>query len=151
MKMSRLAALSAAAIALTLSLSACSPTVSLEPAADANNPGCAEVIVRLPDAVDGQERRTTNAQSTAAWGNPATVILRCGIEPVEISTLPCVTANGVDWIVDDSAKPSFRFITFGRTPALEVIVDSENAVGVNALDSVAEAVKSIEPTKECVS
>ena len=151
MKMSRHAALSAAAIALTLSLSACSPTVSLEPAADANNPGCAEVIVRLPDAVDGQERRTTNAQSTAAWGNPATVILRCGIEPVEISTLPCVTANGVDWIVDDSAKPSFRFITFGRTPALEVIVDSENAVGVNALDSLAEAVKSIEPTKECVS
>ena len=151
MKMSRLAALSAAAIALTLSLSACSPTVSLEPAADANNPGCADVIVRLPDAVDGQERRSTNAQSTAAWGNPATVILRCGIEPVEISTLPCVTANGVDWIIDDSAKPSFRFITFGRTPALEIIVDSENAVGVNALDSLAEAVKSIEPTKECVS
>ena len=151
MKMSRLAALSAAAIALTLSLSACSPTVSLEPAADANNPGCADVIVRLPDAVDGQERRTTNAQSTAAWGNPATVILRCGIAPVEISTLPCVTANGVDWIIDESAKPSFRFISFGRTPALEIIVDSENAVGVNALDSLAEAVKSIEPTKECVS
>ena len=151
MKMSRLAALSAAAIALTLSLSACSPTVSLEPAADANNPGCADVIVRLPDAVDGQERRTTNAQSTAAWGNPATVILRCGIAPVEISTLPCVTANGVDWIIDESAKPNFRFISFGRTPALEVIVDSENAVGVNALDSLAEAVKSIEPTKKCVS
>ena len=150
MKMSRLAALSAAAIALTLSLSACSPTVSLEPAADANNPLCAEVIVRLPDAVDGQERRTTNAQSTAAWGNPATVILRCGIAPVEISTLPCVTANGVDWIIDESAKPSFRFISFGRTPALEVIVDSENAVGVNALDSLAEAVKSIEPTKSCL-
>ena len=150
MKMSRLAALSAAAIALTLSLSACSPTVSLEPAADANNPGCADVIVRLPDAVDGQERRTTNAQSTAAWGNPATVILRCGIEPVEISTLPCVTANGVDWIIDESAKPSFRFISFGRTPALEVIVDSENAVGVNALDSLAEAVKSIEATKRCL-
>ena len=151
MKMSRLAALSAAAIALTLSLSACSPTVSLEPAADANNPGCADVIVRLPDAVDGQERRTTNAQSTAAWGNPATVILRCGIEPVEISTLPCVTANGVDWIIDESAKPSFRFISFGRTPALEVIVDSEKTVGVNVLDSLAQAVKSIEPTKNCVS
>ena len=150
MKMSRLAALSAAAIALTLSLSACSPTVSLEPAADANNPGCADVIVRLPDAVDGQERRTTNAQSTAAWGNPATVILRCGIEPVEISTLPCVTASGVDWLVDESAKPSFRFITFGRDPAVEVIVDSENAVGVNALESLAPAVQSIEATKRCL-
>ncbi len=148
--MSRLAALSAAAITLTLSLSACSPTVSLEPAADANNPGCADVIVRLPSAVDGQERRTTNAQSTAAWGNPATVILRCGIEPVEISTLPCVTANGVDWIIDESAKPSFRFISFGRDPAVEVIVDSENAVGVNVLDSLSPAVQSIEPAKICV-
>ncbi len=150
MKMSRLAALSAAAIALSLSLSACSPTVSLEPAADANNPECADVIVRLPSAVDGQERRTTNAQSTAAWGNPATVILRCGIEPVEISTLPCVTAAGVDWLVDESAKPSFRFISFGRDPAIELIVDSENAVGVNALESLAPAVQSIEATKRCL-
>jgi hypothetical protein len=124
--------------------------VSLEPAADANNPGCADIIVRLPDGVDGQERRTTNAQSTAAWGNPTTVILRCGIEPVEISTLPCVTASDVDWLVDESAKPSFRFISFGRDPAIEVIVDSENAVGVNALESLAPAVQSIEATKRCL-
>lgn len=150
MKISRLAALSATAIALSLALSACSPTVSLEPAADANNPGCADVIVRLPDAVDGKERRTTNAQSTAAWGLPTTTILRCGIEPVEISTLPCVSASGVDWLVDDSAKPSFRFISFGRAPAIEVIVDSENTVGVNALDSLASAIKVIEPTKTCL-
>ena len=150
MKISRLATLATTAIALSLALSACSPTVSLEPAADANNPGCADVIVRLPDGVDGQERRTTNAQSTAAWGNPTTVILRCGIEPVEISTLPCVTASDVDWLVDESAKPSFRFISFGRDPAVEVIVDSENAVGVNALESLAPAVQSIEATKRCL-
>ena len=150
MKISRLATLAMTAIALSLALSACSPTVSLEPAADANNPGCADVIVRLPDVVDGQERRTTNAQSTAAWGTPTTVILRCGIEPVEISTLPCVTASDVDWLVDESAKPSFRFISFGRDPAVEVIVDSENAVGVNVLDSLSPAVQTIEPTKICV-
>ena len=150
MKISRLSALATAAVALSLALSGCSPTVSLEPAADANNPGCAEVIVRLPDVVDGQERRTTNAQSTAAWGNPATIILRCGIEPVEISTLPCVTSSGVDWLVDESAKPSYRFISYARTPALEVIVDSEKAVGVNTLDSLASAVMSIESTKTCL-
>lgn len=150
MKISRLATLATTAIALSLALSGCSPTVSLEPAADANNPGCADVIVRLPDGVDGQERRTTNAQSTAAWGNPTKVILRCGIEPVEISTLPCVTASGVDWLVDESAKPSFRFISFGRDPAVEVIVDSENAVGVNALESLAPAVQSIEASKRCL-
>jgi hypothetical protein len=150
MKISRLATPLMAAIVLALALSGCSPTVSLEPAADANNPGCADVIVRLPDVVDGQERRTTNAQSTAAWGNPATIILRCGIEPVEVSTLPCVTSSGVDWLVDESAKPSYRFISYARTPALEVIVDSEKAVGVNTLDSLASAVSSIEATKNCL-
>lgn len=149
MKISRLASTAATAIGLSLALSGCSPTVSLEPAADSNNPGCAEIVVRLPEGVDGQERRTTNAQSTAAWGNPATVILRCGIEPVAISTLPCVTAAGVDWLVDESERPKFRFITFGREPALEVIVDSENAVGVNALESLAPAVQSIDALKRC--
>jgi hypothetical protein len=150
MKISRLAKPLMAAIALALALSSCSPTVSLEPAKDANNPACADVIVRLPDVVDGQERRSTNAQSTAAWGNPATIILRCGIEPVEVSTLPCVTASGVDWLVDESAKPSYRFISYARTPALEVIVDSEKAVGVNTLDSLSSAIMSIEPTKTCL-
>jgi len=150
MKISRPVTLAIAAIALSLVLSGCSPTVSLEPAADANNPGCADVIVRLPDVVDGQERRTTNAQSTAAWGNPATIILRCGIEPVEVSALPCVTASGVDWLVDESAKPSYRFISYARTPALEVIVDSEKAVGVNALDGLSSAVMSIEASKTCL-
>jgi hypothetical protein len=150
MKISRPVTLAIAAIALSLALSACSPTVSLEPAEDANNPGCADVIVRLPDVVDGQERRTTNAQSTAAWGNPATIILRCGIEPVEVSALPCVTASGVDWLVDESAKPSYRFISYARTPALEVIVDSEKAVGVNALDGLSSAVMSIEASKTCL-
>jgi hypothetical protein len=150
MKISRLAKPLMAAIALALALSSCSPTVSLEPAKDANNPACADVIVRLPDVVDGQERRSTNAQSTAAWGNPATIILRCGIEPVEVSTLPCVTASGVDWLVDESAKPSYRFISYARTPALEVIVDSEKAVGVNTLDGLSSAIMSIEPTKTCL-
>lgn len=150
MKISRVAAMATAVFGLSLALSACSPTVSLEPAQDANNPKCADVIVRLPDSLDGQERRSTNAQSTAAWGNPATIILRCGIEPVEISTLPCVTASGVDWLVDESAKPRYRFISFGRAPALEVIVDSEKAVGVNTLDGLSSAIKSIEPTKACL-
>ena len=34
---------------------------------------------RLPETVDGLERRETNAQATGAWGNPASVLLRCGV------------------------------------------------------------------------
>ena len=149
MKISRLATLATTAIALSLALSACSPTVSLKPAADANNPGCAEVVVRLPTQLGELPLRNTNAQATGAWGEPASVILRCGIEPVEVSALPCVTVADVDWLVDDSAAPSFRFVTFGRTPATEVIVDSGKASGITALEELADAVNRAEPEKVC--
>ncbi|MFM6980227.1 MAG: DUF3515 family protein [Micrococcales bacterium] len=75
MKISRLGLV----LAMVLPLTGCTAAVSLEPAADANNPACAEVIVRLPDTVADFEKRATNAQSTAAWGTPAAVILRCGL------------------------------------------------------------------------
>ena len=120
----------------TLSLSACTSTVALEAAPAANSPRCAAVTVRLPDDIDGNAQRATNAQATSAWGNPTTVILRCGLPEVLASTLPCVTAGGIDWLVDASKAPSYRFITFGRKPATEVIVDSKNASGVKALETL---------------
>lgn len=149
MKISRTAfALTAAALAAGM-LSACTPTISLEAAADSNNPACAEVSVRLPATLANETQRATDAQATGAWGDPTSVILRCGLEPVEVSTLPCVTASGVDWLVDESAKPSYRFITFGRNPATEVIVDSNKVAGVSVLDELSSAIQSIEATKEC--
>ena len=150
MKIFKSAQILAAAATLALSLSACAPTVNLEVAALANDPACAEVIVRLPDVVAEQTKRASNAQSTAAWGNPAAVILRCGLEPIEASTLTCVTAGDIDWLVDDSAAPSYRFITFGRAPATEVIVDSSVVAGVTALEELAGAVQNIEATKYCL-
>jgi hypothetical protein len=138
-----------ASIALAGSLSACTATVSLEAAADSNNPACAEVSVRLPDQAAELDKRVTDAQATGAWGNPTAIILRCGLPPVEVSELPCVTANGVDWLVDDSEKPSYRFITFGRNPATEVIVDSNKVAGVSALSDLSAAIQSIESTKQC--
>ena len=149
MKISRTALALLAGIALAGALSACTATVSLEAAADSNNPACAEVSVRLPNQVAELTKRATDAQATGAWGNPTAVLLRCGLPPVEVSELPCVTANGVDWLVDESAKPSYRFITFGRNPATEVIVDSTKAAGVTALSDLSSAIQSIEATKEC--
>jgi hypothetical protein len=137
------------AAAIAFLLTACAPTVNLEAAPLANDRACAEVSVRLPDLIDTQEKRVTNAQATAAWGQPSVVILRCGLEPIDVSTLSCVTATGVDWLVDDSESPSYRFITFGRSPAAEVIVDSTAIAGVTALDALSSAIKNIEATKTC--
>ncbi len=126
---------------LPLLLTGCSATVHLEPADEANSTTCANLMVRLPDTADGQIRRDTDAQGTAAWGQPAAIIFRCGLPLVTVSELPCVTTEGVDWLVDNSKAPSYRFITFGRNPASEVIVDSTKAVGVNALDDIASTIE----------
>ena len=134
-----------------LTFSGCAATVNLEPAEDSNNPGCAEVMVRLPSQLGGLQERYTNAQATAAWGDPAAVLLRCGLEPVEVSTLPCVTASGIDWLVDDSLAPSYRFISYARFPAVEVVVDSDNASGITSLEGIAGAVAQLPATKACLA
>jgi len=136
--------------AFAISATGCSPILNLEAGADSNNPGCAEVVVRLPNQLGDLPARKTNAQGTGAWGEPASVLLRCGIEPVLVSSLPCVTVGEVDWLVDDSSAPSFRFMTFGRTPATEVIVDSGKASGITALEELADAVNRAAPDKVCV-
>jgi hypothetical protein len=130
-------------------LSGCAPTVVLDPAADANNPECAEIIVRLPDTLADQPKRSVNAQSTSAWGEPVAVILRCGLEPVEVSALPCVSASEVDWLVDDSNSPSFRFVSYARSPATEVIIDSTVVAGVTVLEQLAASVGVLEASKRC--
>ena len=134
-----------------LSLSGCAATVNLEPAEDSNNPGCAEVMVRLPSQLGGLQERYTNAQATAAWGDPAAVLLRCGLESVEVSTLPCVSAGGIDWLVDDSLAPSYRFISYARFPAVEVVVDSDSASGIASLEGISGAVAQLPATKACLA
>lgn len=138
------------AVSLPL-LAGCSATVVVDAAPDSNNPDCAEVMVRLPEEIGEAGSRYTSSQATKAWGDPSSVIFRCGIEPVEASALPCVSAGEVDWLVDDSAAPLFRFISFGRDPAVEVIVDSENASGIGALEAIAPAVSVIEPNVVCTT
>ena len=137
------------ALALPLVLTGCSATVVLPAAPLSNDPGCAEVIVRLPADTDGQAKRTTNSQSTAAWGSPVAITLTCGLEPVMVSALPCITAGNVDWLVDDSDQPNYTFISFGRTPATAITIDSTRSSGANFLDDLGQAVQFTKSTKNC--
>lgn len=136
-------------VVLPLLLTGCAPIVHLSPAEQANSTTCANLMVRLSDKVDGLQRRSTDAQSTAAWGEPAGVIFRCGLPEVKVSTLKCVTEQDIDWLVDDSKAPNYRFITFGRNPASEVIVDSSKAVGVSVLDEIGSTVAYQKATAHC--
>jgi len=100
------------------------------------------MMVRLPDTVAELPRRNVNAQSTAAWGEPVAVIVRCGLPTPPPSALPCATVEGIDWLRDDSDAPSFVFTTYGLDPATEVIVDSEVVSGTSVLRDIARAVGS---------
>jgi len=150
----RIAAAVAAGL-LALTLAACSPTVNLEPAADANDPACAEVTVRLPDTVADQPKRETNAQATGAWGDPSAVILHCGVQAPGPTTDPCYSLNGVDWIEDDSdaADDIYVFTTFGREPAVEVVINADPETGVSgttALIDLSSAVSVLPQNAQCV-
>ncbi|MDE2386292.1 MAG: DUF3515 family protein [Actinomycetales bacterium] len=149
MKISRALAVSTMVVGFALGASGCAATVSLQPAELANDPNCAEVSVRLPDAIADQQRRTTDAQATAAYGDPTSVIVRCGMPEVKVSSLACVTTSDVDWLVDPVDAPKYRFISFGRSPATEVIVDSNKVTGVSTLDALANAIKSLPATANC--
>jgi len=133
-----------------LLLAGCTPVVSLEPAQDAISPACADVIVRLPERVDGLAQRETNAQGTSAWGEPVGVILRCGVPaPAPTSELPCLTFDGVDWIIDDRDDPVLVATTYGREPAIEVIID-DRADGI-VLTDLANAVSYLPKVGQCLS
>ncbi|NLA66365.1 MAG: DUF3515 family protein [Leucobacter sp.] len=141
----------AAACALMAGLAACAGSVPMHPAEDANNPACADVIVRLPGEVAGLDKRSTNAQSTGAWGDPVGVELRCGIEPSGPTTDDCVNVNGVDWIIDRSNAPLYRFEAYGRSPGLEVFVNSEVASGTSTVTDLAAIAKLLPQSRQCLS
>jgi hypothetical protein len=144
--------LASGAVAATLLLGGCAATVALQPAADAVNPICAQVIVALPETVAALEQRQTDAQGTSAWGDPASVILRCGVEvPQPTAEFPCYTVEGVDWLLDDRDAPVYLFRSYGRDPAVEVIVDSDAASARAALTDLAFAITNSPKDGECVA
>lgn len=130
----------------------CTATVPLKPAAAATDPQCAAVTARLPGSVAGLESRETNAQATGAWGDPARVLLYCGVAvPDPTSTLACITVEGIDWLRDPANDPKFAFTSYGRDPAVTVIVDSEKVGGGPVLEDLAPAVGIIPAERHCVT
>lgn len=137
-----------AALAVAATLTGCTATVSMQPAEDANDPLCADVMARLPESVAGQDRRWTDAQATGAWGSPTAVLLTCGVTPPGPTTLRCASIDGVDWIIDETDAPQFRVTTYGRTPAVQVFFEDVSSREV--LDTLSPLVSSLPVNAVCV-
>lgn len=137
-------------IAISLALTGCTPTVALDAADQAEDPSCAAVIVRLPETVASQAKRETNAQGTGAWGNPTSVILHCGVVSPGPTTDRCLSINGIDWVEVDVSPPRYTYVTYGRTPAVEVTVDNTAADASSVLPDLTDAVAVIPAGRACV-
>ncbi|GAA4178519.1 DUF3515 family protein [Gryllotalpicola koreensis] len=156
----RVAAAALAAAAFASLLAGCTPTVAMDAAPHANDPKCASVTVVLPDSVAGQKEDYTDAQATGAWGNPVKVQLRCGVAPLGPTTKPCITVasgqDSVDWVLtNDPDDKVLTYVTYGRTPAVEVTIQhgTGGVSDANVLPDLAQAVASIPQSKahKCVA
>lgn len=144
--------LSASAVCLSagLGIAACGSTATVEPAENAADPVCAEVMLALPEAIGEFEQRDTDSQATAVWGEPAHVVLRCGVPEPGPSTEHCVTADGVDWLAIEEGE-NWRLTSYGRSPAIEVLIDVEEVASSTVMVSLASAAERVEQTRECTT
>ena len=94
--------------------------VALPPMAD--DPACQAVGRLWPTEIAGRDTRDTDPASTAAsaWGDPP-VIARCGLPALGPTTDQCISIDGIDWVAQDLSDGT-RLTTFGRDPAIEVLV-----------------------------
>lgn len=145
-------ALGLGVVALAATASAgCAGAVDIEPAPGGGTVECRDLVAALPPTLADLARRGADTTvGVAAWGDPA-VVLRCGTEPLGPTTLPCVTIDGVDWIVvAQDENGAARLATFGRDPAVEVEVPAEYAPAPLVLTGLGEAVDALPVDRSCV-
>lgn len=140
----------ATAMGGTVALSGCTPAVHVEPAVNAAEPACAEIMISLPEEVAGYERRDTDSQATAAWGDPSRVVLRCGVPERGPTTNKCVGVNGVDWVIEEG-KENWTLTTYGRNPATEVLISPDEVASSTVLVDVSNAVSQIPQDEKCLN
>ena len=71
------------------------------------------------------------------------------VTPPSQSPLTPPGPNPVVAAQDSAYAPRYRFTTFGRTPAVEVILDYDLVSGSTTLADLASAVSVIDPTAAC--
>ena len=115
--------------------------VALPPMAD--DPACQAVGRLWPTEIAGRDTRDTDPASTAAsaWGDPP-VIARCGLPALGPTTDQCISIDGIDWVAQDLSDGT-RLTTFGRDPAIEVLVPKESKADASTLAAFAPAAKKI--------
>lgn len=115
--------------------------VAVTPPPQASSPSCRSVD--WPVMVGDLPRRQTDPDDAAlaAWGDPA-VIARCGVTPPGPTSDPCVVVDGVDWVAV-GLSDGVSLTTYGRAPAVEVLVPAVHGPGPLLLPALSAAVADL--------
>ena len=105
------------------------PPIEAKPPAYASDRGCEDAARSWPKDVAGLSPYpvTTPSNAVRAWGKRPehSIIARCGVASPGPTQDACIDVNGVDWVQSPLGKDAYRYVTYGRTPALEVLVPSD--------------------------
>jgi hypothetical protein len=130
------------AVLIVAGLAGCSSVEVAEPI-HGESAACRPVAAQWPKTVGGQSLRPTSSSSTSvrAWGDPA-IIARCGLPPIGPTADTCLDVSGVDWVAHQLSD-GVRFTTYGRSPAIEVLVPAAYKPEPLLLPAFGKAVSAI--------
>ena len=124
-------------------LSACGSGVEVR--APAHVPACEPATEQWPVTVARRDRVEVDVdgdeRDAAAWGDPA-VIATCGWPALGPTDAECLDVDGVFWVVE-RLDDGVRFTTFGRDPAIEVLVPDAYAPEPLLLPAFADAARAL--------
>ncbi|MEW1675392.1 DUF3515 family protein [Streptomyces noursei] len=122
-----------------------------ERAPNSNNPLCGKIQKSYPDKILGEERALASVQGVAVWGD-SKVVLRCGMEPPRPTIDPCMTVNGIDWVLIErkSNQDQKTLITYGRSPAVEVVISDDSPAAGDGLVDLSTSMKLIPQKSKCL-
>lgn len=120
-------------------LAARAPDVA--PAARASSEACSAASGRYPASLGRLERGSLDVTSAAAYGDPQ-VIVRCGVAALGPTDDECVAVDDVDWVVTPLSDGT-RVTTYGRDPAIEVLVPTAHSPAPLLLPALSDAARML--------
>ena len=135
----------ACVLCILVGVSACSSSLSVEPAEGAENQFCTDLGAILPVSLGGALLRDTNPNSpaTKAWGDPA-IVLRCGaaIPTAYSASSQLLTVNDVNWYPEE-LEAGMRFTSMETSELVEVSLPAAYQNTADILTELSSAISTL--------
>ncbi len=119
----------------------------IEVAAPAHTAACERAMPLMPSTVGPHPSTEAfvadrgDRRDIRVWGDPA-IIATCGWPALGPTSDQCLDVDGVDWVAQPLSD-GVRFTTFGRDPAIEVLVPNAYAPAPLLLPAFNPAAKAL--------